>query len=198
MQPETFGAFHQGQKPITASRQPGGSMLAPLAAVAVLGVLVVVPVINVFWEASAAGLTGYWTAVVTDPDTRAAIYLTLRVASFAVGLNLAFGLSAAWLLARFRFPGKNLLSALIDLPLTVSPVVAGFSLVLVFGAHGFLGPWLQELGVKVIFAEPGLVLATAFVTFPLVARQLIPLLEAIGPDEELAARSLGARGWDLW
>lgn len=198
MQPETFGAFHQGQKPITASRQPGGSMLAPLAAVAVLGVLVVVPVINVFWEASAAGLTGYWTNVVTDPDTRAAIYLTLRVASFAVVLNLAFGLSAAWLLARFRFPGKNLLSALIDLPLTVSPVVAGFSLVLVFGAHGFLGPWLQELGVKVIFAEPGLVLATAFVTFPLVARQLIPLLEAIGPDEELAARSLGARGWDLW
>jgi sulfate transport system permease protein len=113
-------------------------------------------------------------------------------------LNLIFGVAAAWAIARFRFPGRTLLVTLIDLPFSVSPVVAGLCFVLLFGLQGFFGGWLQENGIKILFATPGLILATAFVTFPFVARELIPVMEAIGPDEELAALSLGASGWQIF
>jgi sulfate transport system permease protein len=168
------------------------------AAAAVLGLLVVVPVIYVFHQALAGGLAAYWSHLVEDPDTRAAILLTLKVAPLAVLLNLVFGVAAAWAIARFRFPGRTLLTSLIDLPFSISPVVAGLLFVLIFGMHGWLGPWLRDHGIKVLFATPGLVLATTFVTLPFVARQLIPFMEAIGSDEEVAAVSLGARGWQVF
>jgi sulfate transport system ATP-binding protein len=163
----------------------------------ILGVLVVIPLINVFYEAFARGPRVYWNALFNDPDTLSAILLTLRVAPVAVVLNLIFGLAAAWTIARFRFPGRTLLTAMIDLPFAVSPVVAGLIFVLIFGLQGYLGPWLREHDIKIIFATPGLILATSFVTFPFVARELIPLMEAIGSDEETAAVSLGARAWML-
>ena len=133
-----------------------------------------------------------------DPDTRSAIGLTLLVAPVAVVLNLVFGVAAAWAIARFRFPGRTLLVTLIDLPFSVSPVVAGLAFVLLFGMQGSFGPWLRDHGLKIIFATPGLILATAFVTFPFVARELIPILEAVGSEEELAAVSLGASCWQMF
>ena len=162
-----------------------------------LGVLVVIPLVNVFYEAMARGPRVYWNALFNDPDTLSAILLTLRVAPVSVLLNVLFGVAAAWAIARFRFPGRALLTAMIDLPFAVSPVVAGLIFVLIFGLQGYLGPWLREHDIKIIFATPGLILATAFVTFPFVARELIPLMEAIGADEETAAVSLGARAWNL-
>src|SRR5262245_55157845 len=167
------------------------------AAIGVLMLLVVVPVANVFAQALANGPAVYWENLFGNPETRHAVLLTLTVAPIAVVLNLVFGVAAAWAIARFRFPGRTLLTTLIDLPFSVSPVVAGLALVLLFGLQGYFGTWLQSHGWKVIFATPGLILATAFVTFPFVARELIPLLEAIGPEEELAARSLGASGWQI-
>jgi sulfate transport system ATP-binding protein len=164
----------------------------------IVGLLILAPVIHVFSEALGKGLGAYWKHIALDPDTRAAALLSLRVALAAVTINTIFGLSAAWLLSRFQFPGRRFLAAIIDLPLSVSPVVTGLSLVLVFGANGILRPWIEPLGIKVIFAEPGLVLATTIVTFPIVARQLVPLLEAVGAEEELAARSLGASAWQMW
>jgi sulfate transport system permease protein len=169
-----------------------------LAAVAVVGLLVVVPVVHVFAQALARGPAVYWESLVGDPDTRHAILLTLAVAPVAVALNLVFGVAAAWAVARFRFPGRGLLVSLIDLPLSVSPVVAGLVFVLLFGLQGLLGGWLREHGYRVIFATPGIVLATSFVTLPFIARELIPVLEATGPDEELAALSLGASGWQMF
>ncbi|HEY1380362.1 MAG TPA: sulfate ABC transporter permease subunit CysW [Gemmataceae bacterium] len=169
-----------------------------LLAVGVLTVLVLVPVVNVFYQALAGGLRVYWDSLVADHDTRHAILLTLAVAPVAVFLNVVFGLAAAWAIARFHFPGRSLLLSLIDLPFAVSPVVAGLMFVLLFGMSGYLGPWLASLGVHVIFAIPGLILATTFVTLPFVARELIPLMEALGPDEELAALSLGANGWQIF
>jgi sulfate transport system permease protein len=133
-----------------------------------------------------------------DPDTRHAIWLSLTVAPIAVLINTIFGVAAAWLVARFRFPGRSLLVSLFDVPFSVSPVVAGLALVLIFGRQGLLGPTLAWLAVKVIFAWPGLVLATTFVTLPLVVRELIPVMEAIGPEEEMAAVSLGANGWQVF
>jgi sulfate/thiosulfate transport system permease protein len=167
-------------------------------AVGVVTVLIVVPVVHVFTQALSGGVRVYWDSLVRDADTRHAISLTLIVAPVAVLANLVFGVAAAWAIARFRFPGRTLLTTLIDLPFAVSPVVAGLALVLIFGQQGFLGPWLRDHGFKVIFATPGLILATAFVTFPFVARELIPVLEAVGPDEELAALSLGANGWQIF
>jgi sulfate transport system permease protein len=167
-------------------------------AIAVLTVLVIVPVVHVFAQALGDGPAVYWRNLVASPETRHAILLTLTVAPVAVGLNLVFGVAAAWAIARFRFPGRTLLVALIDLPFSVSPVVAGLVFVLLFGLQGYLGPWLREHDIKIIFATPGLILATAFVTFPFVARELIPVLEAVGPEEELAAVSLGARGWQVF
>ena len=169
-----------------------------LAALAVVGVLIVVPVVHVFSQALVDGLGAYWRALTASPDTRHAIRLTLIVAPTAVLLNTAFGLAAAWAIARFRFLGRALLVALIDLPFSVSPVVAGLAFILLFGAGGALGGWLKAQGVQVVFATPGLVLVTAFVTFPFVARELVPLLESQGPDEELAALSLGASPWQMF
>ncbi|MBI3767101.1 MAG: sulfate ABC transporter permease subunit CysW [Deltaproteobacteria bacterium] len=164
----------------------------------VMGVLIVIPLVNVFYQALAGGGGVYWRNLVADADTRHSIYLTLIVAPLAVAANVVFGVAAAWAIARFRFPGRTLLTAFIDLPFAVSPVVVGLFLVLIFGLQGFLGPWLRAHDIKVIFAIPGLVLATAFVTFPVVARELIPVMEAIGADEEVAAVSLGARGWQMF
>lgn len=167
-------------------------------ALTVLGVLVIVPVVNVFVQALANGPGVYWTKLVMNENTRHAIWLTAIVAPIAVIANVIFGVAAAWAIARFRFPGRTVLITLIDLPFSVSPVVAGLVFVLLFGRLGFFGPWLQQHGIQIIFATPGLILATAFVTFPFVARELIPLMEAIGPDEELAAVSLGANGWQMF
>ena len=170
-----------------------------LVAVSSLVVLVVIPVVNIFYQAFSAGMQAYWDNLFEDPDTRHSIWLTLIVAPTAVVANLIFGVAAAWAIARFRFPGRSVLTTLIDLPFAISPVVAGLQLMLLFGLQGYFGPWLREHDLHIIFAVPGLILATMFVTLPFVARELIPVLEAIGPDEELAAVSLGARGWQvLW
>jgi len=168
------------------------------AALGVIGLLIVIPLVEVFVEAFARGLGAYWRTITADEDTRAAIRLTLTVAPIAVVTNLVFGIAAAWAIARFRFPGRTLLTALIDLPFSVSPVVAGLIFVLIFGLQGYLGPWLRAHDWRIIFATPGLVLATTFVTFPFVARELIPVMEAIGAEEEIAAVSLGASGWQLF
>jgi sulfate transport system permease protein len=169
-----------------------------LAAVSVVTLLVIVPLVYVFYQALAKGPHIYLENLVGNADTRHAVLLTLIVAPLAVAANLVFGVAAAWAIARFRFPGRTLLTTLIDLPFAVSPVVAGLVFVLLFGLQGYLGPWLREHGFKIIFATPGLILATAFVTFPFVARELIPVLEAVGPEEELAALSLGATGWQMF
>jgi len=235
-------------------------------ALAAVGLLVAVPMVNVFYEALQDGVGAYFHNLFGDPDTRQSIILTLTVVPIALVANIVFGIAAAWAIARFSFPGRTLLTALIDLPFSVSPVVAGLMFVLIFGLQGYLGPFLrrdgysvmpylvalafvlvlvvvyfflrpssskapsrlwdrpwlmvggggavafvllvvlqQRLGVwprneslKIIFNTPGLVLATAFVTFPFVARELIPVMEAVGPDEELAAVSLGATGWQMF
>jgi len=236
-------------------------------AVLVVGVLVGIPVVNIFYEALKEGVRVYWDNLVADPDTRHSILLTATVVPLALVANIVFGIAAAWAIARFKFPGRTLLTALIDLPFSVSPVVAGLMFVLIFGLQGYLGPFLREdgysvmpyatslvgvfvlvvlyfvfrpanpaarrgvwrgptwlvvpaasvvlfalsvvvqkrLGVwpqgeslKIIFATPGLVLATAFVTFPFVARVLIPIMEAVGAEEELAAINLGANGWQMF
>jgi sulfate transport system permease protein len=169
-----------------------------LAAVLTVGILVVVPVVNVFTQALGEGPRVYWNNLVADPDTRHAILLTLTVAPIAVVANLVFGVAAAWAIARFRFPGRTLLMTLIDLPFSVSPVVAGLLFVLLFGLQGYMGPWLRAHGYRIIFAAPGLILATCFVTLPFIARELIPVLEAIGPEEELAAVTLGANGRQIF
>jgi sulfate transport system permease protein len=168
-----------------------------LAAVAVMGFFVVVPLVNVFVGAFAEGVEVYWQNLAHDADTLHSIFLTLTVAPVAVLLNLVFGLAAAWAIARFRFPGRALLTAVIDMPFAVSPVVVGLFLLLIFGMQGYLGPWLREHDIQIVFAWPGLVIATCFVTFPVIARELIPLMEELGAEEEIAAVSLGARGWQL-
>lgn len=153
-----------------------------------------IPLAAVFTEALRRGLAVYLEAI-TDPYALAAIRLTLLTAAIAVPLNLLFGVAAAWAIAKFEFPGKNILTTLIDLPFSVSPVIAGLIYVLVFGAQGWFGPWLSAHDIQVIFAVPGIVLATLFVTFPFVARELIPLMQAQGTEEEEAALVLGASGW---
>jgi sulfate/thiosulfate transport system permease protein len=141
---------------------------------------------------------GVYLAAVTEPDAVAAMELTLTVAAIAVPVNLVFGIAAAWTIAKFTFPGKNLLTTLIDLPFSVSPVVSGLIYVLIFGMQGWFGGWLREHDLKVIFAVPGIVLATIFVTFPFVARELIPLMQAQGTEQEEAATVLGASGWQTF
>lgn len=156
-----------------------------------------VPLVLVFYEAFKKGMDVYLAAI-TDPDAVTAIKLTLTVAAIAVPLNLVFGIAAAWAIAKFEFRGKNLLTTLIDLPFSVSPVVSGLIYVLVFGLQGWLGPWLSEHDIKIIFAVPGIVLATLFVTVPFIARELIPLMQAQGTEEEEAAVVLGASGWQTF
>ena len=164
------------------------------AALAFMGLFVVLPLTAVFVEALREGVRVY-VAAITDPEARSAIRLTLLVASIAVPLNVLFGLAAAWTIARFDFRGRSVLNTLIDLPFAVSPVISGMIFVLLFGAQGWLGGWLSDHQIRIIFATPGIVLATTFVTFPFVARELIPLMEATGAEEELAALTLGASGW---
>jgi sulfate transport system permease protein len=160
-------------------------------------VFLLLPLLAVFVEALRKGFDTYFAALV-EPDALSAIHLTLLAAAIAVPMNLIFGLGAAWAIAKFEFPGKNLLITLIDLPFSVSPVVAGLIYVLVFGRQGWLGPWLSEHDIQIIFAVPGIVLAAVFVTFPFIARELIPLMEAQGRDEEEAAVSLGASGFQTF
>jgi sulfate/thiosulfate transport system permease protein len=275
MPPETMGAAAvRGRAPAIAAAGPHAVARDPalvrwtltIAAVAIVALLIIVPVVNVFAEALKEGLGVYWRNLVADPDTRHSIFLTLTVVPIAVGANLVFGIAAAWAIARFTFPGRTLLTALIDLPFSVSPVVAGLMFVLIFGLQGYFGPFLRRDGyavmpyvisllgaglfallfllfrpagsrarrglwnhpgallligsvvvggllfvgqqyldvwprnqsLKIIFATPGLVLATAFVTFPFVARELIPVMEAVGAEEEMAALSLGASGWHMF
>jgi sulfate transport system permease protein len=162
-----------------------------------LGLFLFVPLAAVFTEAFRRGVGPYFAAF-RDPDALAAIRLTLTVAAIAVPLNLVFGVAASWAIAKFEFPGKSLLTALIDLPFAVSPVISGLIYVLLFGAQGWLGPWLQEHDIRIIFAVPGIVLATIFVTFPFVARELIPLMQSQGNEEEYAALTLGASGWQTF
>lgn len=160
-------------------------------ALAATALFLLVPLAAVFVEAFRNG-AGAWLAAVSEPDARHALKLTLLVAAIAVPLNAFFGLAAGWALGKFRFPGRNLVLTLVDLPFAVSPVVAGLVFVLLFGRTGFLGPWLADRGIEVVFAVPGIVLATVFVTFPFVARELVPLMQSQGTEEEEAARVLGA------
>lgn len=162
-----------------------------------LALFLFLPVLAVFIEASRAGARAYWLAI-SDAETLAALRLTLISVLIAVPLNAVFGLAAAWAVARFDFRGKSVLVTLIDLPFAISPVIAGMLFVLLFGARGLAGPFLQAHDVKVIFAAPGIALATTFVTFPFVARELIPLMESRGPEEEQAALVLGASAWTMF
>jgi len=167
------------------------------AALVFLSLFLFVPLAVVFTEALSKGWQAYLTALV-EPDAQAAIWLTLTAAAVSVPLNLVFGLAAAWTIAKFDFRGKSLLLTLIDLPFAVSPVISGLIYVLLFGAQGWLGPWLSEHDFKIIFAVPGIVLATVFVTFPFVARELIPVMQELGNEEEETALSLGASGWQTF
>lgn len=162
-------------------------------AFAFLGFFLFVPLLLVFVKAFEDGVSAYWAAI-SEPVALEAVKLTLTTAAIAVPINLLFGLAAAWAISKFRFRGKNLLITLIDLPFAVSPVISGMIFVLLFGAQGFFGPWLMENDIKIIFAVPGIVLATMFVTSPMVARELIPLMQSQGNDEEEAALTLGASG----
>ncbi|AGH83904.1 MULTISPECIES: sulfate ABC transporter permease subunit CysW [Ralstonia solanacearum species complex] len=197
----------------TVSRQPGQAPAAArrgataeaawvraaliLVSFAFLALFLFVPLASVFYEALRKGLDVYWAAL-AEPDALSAITLTLSVAAIAVPLNVVFGVAAAWAIAKFEFRGKNLLLTLIDLPFSVSPVIAGLVYVLLFGAQGWFGSALSAHDFKVIFAVPGIVLATVFVTFPFVARELIPLMQAQGSEEEEAAIVLGASGWQTF
>ncbi|MBV2142255.1 sulfate ABC transporter permease subunit CysW [Falsochrobactrum sp. TDYN1] len=162
-----------------------------------LGLFLVMPVVAVFVEAFRKGV-GEYLAALAEPDAWAAIKLTLTVTSIAVPVNLVFGVAAAWAIAKFEFKGKALLTTLIDLPFSVSPVISGLVFVLLFASHSLLGPWLSGHGIEILFAVPGIVLATMFVTFPFVARELIPLMQEQGTGDEEAAISLGANGWQVF
>jgi len=196
----------EGLQATTAAARPTRSVTSEsplvrwaltITALLFLGGFLVLPLLSVFAEALAKGIAAYGRELVT-PDALAAIRLTLLAAGIAVPLNLVFGVAAAWAIAKFSFPGKNILITLIDLPFAVSPVISGMIYVLLFGAQGWLGPWLSDHDITIIFAVPGIVLATIFVTFPFVARELIPLMEAQGTEDEEAAVVLGATGWQAF
>jgi sulfate transport system permease protein len=163
---------------------------------AFLTLFVGLPVVTVFVEAFRKGAGAYWAAI-RDPETLSSIRLTLLTALIAVPLNLAFGVAASWLIAKYKFPGKKALLTLIDLPFSVSPVISGLIFVLLLGARGVFGPWLEAHDLHVIFAVPGIVLATVFVTFPFVAREILPIMQDLGNDEEEQALTLGASGWQI-
>jgi sulfate transport system permease protein len=168
-----------------------------LLAVAFLSLFLLLPLASVFVQALDKGSAAY-VAALREPMTFAALKLTLLAAGIAVPLNLLFGVAAAWAIAKFQFPGKDALITLIDLPFGVSPVISGMMFLLLFGRQGILGPWAEAHDLKIVFAVPGIVLATLFVTFPFVARELIPLMQAEGSEEEEAARVLGASGWQMF
>jgi sulfate/thiosulfate transport system permease protein len=181
-----------------ATREPAWVRRLLIAlALAFLTLFLFVPLIAVFAEALKKGVDVYLAAI-SEPDAVSAIKLTLIAAAISVPLNLVFGLAAAWAIAKFEFRGKNLLLTLIDLPFSVSPVIAGLIFVLVFGLQGWFGEWLRDHDLKIIFALPGIVLATIFITFPFIARELIPLMQAQGTEQEEAARVLGAGGWQIF
>ena len=167
------------------------------AALGFLALFLLLPLVAVFAQALAGGLGLYWTAI-AEPMARSAIALTPLVAAISVPTNAVFGIAAAWGIARYDFSGKSVLVTLIDLPFAVSPVISGLIFVLLFGAQGFLGPWLAAHGIRIIFAIPGIIIATTFITFPFVARELIPLMQEQGAEEEEAAISLGASGWQMF
>jgi sulfate transport system permease protein len=169
-----------------------------LLAFATTSILIFLPLIYVFVQAFANGPGAWWAQLFDDPDTRHSVFLTLTVAPLAVILNTLFGLAAAWTLTKFRFTGRTALMTLLDLPFAVSPVVAGLMFVLLFGMQGYFGSALRDSGIRIIFAWPGLVIVTMFVTLPFVARELIPLMQSLGSDEDLAAVSLGAGPWQLF
>ncbi|MBQ0959780.1 sulfate ABC transporter permease subunit CysW [Ideonella sp. 4Y11] len=186
------------RSPLSATSEPAWVRIALiLTALAFLSFFLFVPLFAVFHEALKKGWEVYLAAIV-EPDALSAVKLTLIAAGISVPLNLVFGIAAAWAIAKFEFRGKNLLLTLIDLPFSVSPVIAGLIYVLVFGLQGWLGEWLRDHDLKVIFAVPGIVLATVFVTFPFIARELIPLMQAQGQEQEEAARVLGASGWQIF
>ncbi len=177
------------------------SFPARLALIAIafvfLAAFLVLPLVSVFFEAFRKGADAFWEAIV-EPDALSAIRLTLLVAAISVPLNLVFGVMAAWAIAKFEFKGKAFLITLIDLPFSISPVISGLVYVILFSSHSVLGPWLKSYGIEILFAVPGIVLATIFVTFPFVARELIPLMQDQGNGDEEAAISLGASGWQTF
>lgn len=187
-------------KPIarTVNRDPLAVQLGLTAlALVTLGLFIVLPLVAVFVQAFAKGWEGY-RAAVQSPETLSAIYLSLLTVGIAVPLNTVFGIAAAWAVTKFQFRGKNVLVTLIDIPFGVSPVISGLIYVLVFGAQGWFGTWLADHDIQIVFAVPGILLATTFVTFPFVARELISLMESQGTDEEEAALVLGASGWQMF
>lgn len=188
---------HSPKSRVTVAEPAWVKALIMLVALGFLGFFILLPLAAVFTEALRRGLGAYFEALV-EPDALAAVKLTLLVAVIAVPVNIVFGIAAAWAIAKHKFPGKSLLLTLIDLPFSVSPVISGLVYVLLFGAHGLLGPTLREHGIQIVFAVPGLVLATMFITFPFVARELIPLMQAQGVEEEEAAITLGASGWQTF
>src|SRR5690242_14803958 len=185
-----------GQRCSTAEPPAVRCLLIGIA-LAFLSLFLFIPLVSVFAQAFAKG-AGFYLHTIREPNALSAVKLTLITAAIAVPLNCVFGVCAAWAVAKFDFPGKNILLTLIDLPFSVSPVISGLIYVLVFGAQGWFGPWLIDHNIRIIFAVPGIVLATMFVTFPFVARELIPLMQAQGRVEEEAARVLGANGWQTF
>ena len=199
---ETSAAPSERRVPVrnalTATAEPAWVRRALIGiALVFLTLFLFVPLVSVFFEAFKKGL-GVYLAAITEADARSAVWLTLIAAGVSVPLNLVFGVAAAWCIAKFDFRGKNVLLTLIDLPFSVSPVISGLIYVLIFGLQGWFGEWLRDHDMKVIFALPGIVLATVFVTFPFVARELIPLMQAQGLEQEEAARVLGASGWQIF
>jgi sulfate transport system permease protein len=193
---ENTMSAHASTRPVRWPRRLVRGVLIFIAA-SFLALFLLLPLAVVFAEAFREGVSAYFAAI-KQGDALSAIRLTLLVAAIAVPLNLVFGVAAAWAMARFEFRGKALLGAFIDLPFSISPVISGLVYVLLFGAQGWFGPWLDAHGVKIIFAVPGLVLATVFITLPFVARELIPLMQSQGSEEEEAARVLGANGWQMF
>ncbi|MEQ1544073.1 sulfate ABC transporter permease subunit CysW [Methyloglobulus sp.] len=193
----TSPALSKSSEPLTLVDADGVRYTLITLTLAIISLFLVLPLATVLIEAFAKGWSAYASSL-AHPDTIAAIKLTLLTAAITLPLTTVFGISAAWAIARFEFRGKSLLITLIDLPFSVSPVIAGLIYVLIFGAQGWFGPWLSEHDIKIIFAVPGIILATLFVTFPFVARELIPLMQEIGHEEEEAALSLGASGWQTF
>lgn len=197
----SIASIRGGARGSTAARrhQEPASVRCLLIGIALIfmSLILILPLCLVFTYAFGQGVRA-WLAAAVEPDARSAIRLTLVTAAIVVPLNTLFGLCAAWAIARFRFPGRNVLVTIIDLPFAVSPIIAGLVFILLFGARGYLGPLLDQHDIRIIFATPGIVLATLFVTFPFVARELIPLMQAQGAEEEQAALTLGASGWQMY